>query len=346
MPQTTIAYPFIHSKLKDKELELSILSMLKFFQGDLDILIVGDKPAFNLPSWARVVEVDNHREALKDAIAKIEIINRHVRSDDWIFCHDDMFALEDFKVEDLQDTVLYTHLRDLSKDWPQADNQKWAGVKRDTGFMLGASDMFDTATHFPRVFNRIEVEATLGFGDRMCDGKLWDFQIVYDHLFSAEKRKMIRTLDYGKFFRFEHPMDEDSLRLNLANMKFMNTGSEAFNDAVIKVVSDRFGDGSVSEIDTSPPKSRSVYEKCKHRGDDTGETGKCGTCSTLTKEIPIFYCGVHKFATVRPLKHSNPVYQRPMNCIQCWADNLGFEKNPSNENDPKHLPVQPTSTVD
>ena len=188
MTTTTIAYPFVRSELNDAELECSILSFMKFFEGgDLDFLVVGEEPRFQLPSWARFVPHDRVRDAkgypvpLEDAIQKIDVINSNVNSEEWIFAHDDMFALETFRIEDLTSQVLYTHLRNIMEEWPQADVQKWASVKRETGFLLGLRDMFDTATHFPRVFNRQKVKATLGWG--AYAGKLWDFQIAYDQLF-------------------------------------------------------------------------------------------------------------------------------------------------------------------
>ena len=157
---------------------------------------------------------------------------------------------------------------------------------------------------------------------------------------------MVRTTDYGKFLRYETPKGIEELRSLAAGKKFMNCGSSAFNDGAKEFILELLNQGSEMPVpmNTKPRSSLSIYEKCKHRGENTGETGQCGTCPSITKEQPIFYCGVHRVATTRPLKANNSVYGRPMNCIQCWAEEEGYETHDVPITKP--IQIQSTSTGD
>jgi len=346
-PGTTIAYPFKSSELDDKELGVSILSMLRFFvSGNLNVLIVGDKPKCKLPSWAVHVPHKAGGEPLRDAIRKLEAINAVAPPGKFIYCHDDIFALRPFALERLENSVLYTHYRNYV-DW--TPHNKWAAAKKHSMRLINIDEAFDSATHMPRVFETDLVAEVLNRFSKTKE--LWDFQIVYDNLFTPRTR-FVKTVEDQTFLRFEHnKMTYDKMK-SLAETKiFCNTGSQAFTPDVEKFLYDNAANYEQIKPPSPPPPAKRtlpIYERCRHRGPETGESVYCGTCPSLTKQKPIFYCAKHGVCTQQIAKKPNLVYGRPINCVECLAEDKGFEAKTDVHNqkfqDPSGILASPPSS--
>jgi hypothetical protein len=322
----TIAYPYKSSDPEDRELGVSINSMLRFFKGSLNFLIVGDKPKCDLPGWAEHVPDAFHPEPLLDAIRKIDKINSIVGTGQWIYCHDDMFAVKPFDLEHLE-TVLYTYYR-LYTDW--TPHNKWARAKKYTMRLLGADEVYDTATHRPRVFEVDKVNQVLELGKQKPG--LWDFQIAYDELFTPPS-KLRQVQEDGTFTRISKPLSSfEEAKAFCAGKTFLNTTTKGYNSHIEQYI---VASDGTDDIDAPIPKpfaeERSfssklpIYTKCVHRGKETGETVKCGTCRALTSEQPVFECGVHGYATLRRPKKRHPTL-KTRDCVSCFAEQQGFEK--------------------
>lgn len=322
----TIAYPFKSSDLNDEELGVSVYSMLRFFNGSLDFLIVGDEPKCDLPGWARHIPHKCDPDPLVDAVKKIEAINAAVGDGRYIYCHDDMFALAPFSVKDLE-TVLYTWYRVYS-DWKP--HNRWAQAKKYSMRVLGADEIYDTATHRPRLFEVEKARETLELG-RSKPG-LWDFQIAYDEMHTPPSR-LKQVQEDGKFARIAEPPESlGEIEHACAGKIFLNTTSKGYNN-LVKTFVQKAISAPQTAIKTEKPFAEKlpIYAKCANRGADTGEVVLCGSCRALTSEQPIYACSIHGHATLRKPKKRHPKIATK-DCVTCFATQSGFEKKKEESN--------------
>jgi hypothetical protein len=329
IPGPAIVYPF-KSNGDDSEIELSILSMMEFFRGHLNIVIVGDKPQANLPPWTVHVQQDFLSEPLDDAIQKLELICKLDIGSEFIYCHDDIFALQEFTLEDLKETVLFTHIRDY-ETW--SPHNKWAAAKKHSQQLLNKRPIHDTATHMPRVFNKQFASKLL---KSHTDKKLWDFQIIYDATHTPLKSfQPVGPRDKAIFRRVDVATKSVSnVEAMLSGKRFCNLNSSAFTESVKQYISKEIAKARQVPLPSStktaeklsPPLVRlPIYSKCVHRGPNIGETVPCGTCAALTKDQPIFECNVHGYGVLRKPKKHHPKFDA-MNCVSCFSEGWGFQK--------------------
>ncbi len=330
--KTTFAFPYKSSRdgTGDRELGVSINSILRFFKGNTNILIVGDEPECRLPPWAVHIPHDFDPEPLKDAIRKIKKINEVVNTKKWILCHDDMFALKSFDLAHLEN-VLYTYYR-VYTEW--SPHNKWARAKKYTMRLLGTDEVYDTATHRPRVLEVDKVNKVLEVGKPKPG--LWDFQIAYDELFTPPS-KLKQVQEDGSFVRISTPPTSTAeVEAKCKGKIFFNTTTKGYNNYVEEYVEKVIYDATVFSLKKAsknlPFKEERefsqklpIYTKCIHRGKETGGTVLCGTCRALTSEQPIFECGIHGFATLRKPKKQNPEY-KSKDCVTCFATEQGFTR--------------------
>ena len=319
----TLAYPFKSDGTGDEEIGVSIESMLRFSDQPLNVLIVGDKPKCQLPSNAVCVADEFHPDPLLDAVRKIGKINKLITRKFWIYCHDDMFALKPFTTDDLQ-VVRYTYYRQY-QTWET--HNRWARAKRYTMRLLNADEVYDTATHCPRLFKTDLVSQTLETAKQKPG--LFDFQIAYDEMWTPPSllKQVQETDDFVRVF--EPPKSISDVEKACYGRKFLNTTTKGYNKYIARYVQAGNTETAAKPVsfqaDRDFAKKLPIYTKCKHRGEDTGETVKCGTCNALTTDQPVFKCGMHGFATLRRPKRRHKTL-KTKDCVSCFAEQKGFEK--------------------
>jgi hypothetical protein len=323
----------------DRELELSIRSVIHNYQGIARFVIVGDHPSFDICKY-RAVHVGQNfaSEVLRDAIRKFKkIAFTDCIPDEFVWMNDDIYALRTFSKLDLEN-VYYTHKREF-ENWKVKPGYRWGVWKKNTMKVLGISQIMDTATHMPRLMSR---EKCRKLFKRLSVNQKFDFQLAYDYLFTNEFRAI---KDAGIFKRAGVINDQSLIKKFLGNVMFFNHNSAGFTpemESFIKstLVSDvaaeagSYYEKKFIEKPKSPAFTRaetpkiatSIYEKCCHKGEDTGESVICGTCPATRKVVPIIKCKQHGLATRWKARTPHPKHGRPIDCVTCYSEGMGFKK--------------------
>jgi len=332
-------YPFKHSDNDDRELELSIRSILHNFKGIARFVIVGDNPTFPICKYRGVhIEQNFASEVLRDALRKFKkIAYSDYIPDEFVWMNDDIYAIRPFS-KDALEKVYYTHNRQHRK-WNVKPGYRWGVWKKNTMEVLGTSEIMDTATHMPRLMSREKCRRVF---KKLSVNQKFDFQLAYDYLFT---NKFHPIKEAGVFKRAGVMNDQSQIEKYLGNVIFFNHNSAGFTPEMESFIKSRLVSETAVEIGSTyqvkkiktpseatfkrqePPKiARSIYEKCCHRGEETGESVICGTCPATRKVVPIIKCEKHGLATRWRARTPHPKHGRPVDCVTCYSEGMGFKK--------------------
>jgi len=211
---STFVYPFIYSEYRTKELELSIKSIRKFFDGEASIFVFGDDPEIEGVTHVPMERLPNKHE---DQLNKLRAAIDHTGvTEEFVWMMDDIYFLKSLNIDDLR-------LQRYANDWTIETIEKWLPKKgwntrrRTTLLELHkrGQPFKDYSTHLPHVYTKTNL--------RIMDHQwgtpyLWD--ILYSNLYPTECIPMDSF-----FYRWE---GENLVVQDLLNATIANSNAQAF----------------------------------------------------------------------------------------------------------------------
>ena len=158
----------------ENEIQYSIRSVEKYYQGDRKIFIVGDKPNPAKPYWQHISHTQvmnlNHAKVM-DSISKLrKICECDDINENFVYLYDDQFLLRKFFASEVMRSVANNHVDSLLDYWNKPGNlpsKTWREQFRYTIDLLKqhGKGTWNYETHLPRYLNKtmvMEVIETYG----------------------------------------------------------------------------------------------------------------------------------------------------------------------------------------
>jgi len=185
-----IDFVFVYSRMgiMGGEIESSVRSLRKFFQGEHRIFVVGDNP--RIPGVRHIPAnrvTDNRFPKALDASRKLELIcNYKEISEDFVYMYDDIILLRKATFDDFSVVRAQDHISDPSTYWngKRKPSSQWTTVFNATINDLKSRKLalWNYETHLPRVFNKENM------------------RILLDEFHLLTQPRMIPTLYFNRFF--------------------------------------------------------------------------------------------------------------------------------------------------
>jgi len=113
---TTFVYPYLKQQAEWNELEYSIRSVKKYFQGKSDIWVIGDKPSLRGVNFIPSPRINCVRGREFDVYHKLQIVMDDKRiPNEFVWMYDDTFFLQNIELEFLQQVIAYDYIYDIDK---------------------------------------------------------------------------------------------------------------------------------------------------------------------------------------------------------------------------------------
>ena len=311
-------YPFITSNAGNRELELSIASIKKFFVGRYRIFVIGDDPKLD---GVNHIHIKKKKEAFKDVAAKLRIAySCDDIQDEFVWMMDDLFFVSPFGALILS-KARHNDERSGNRlsNWKPSNN--WLKLKKKT--MLELRDRghstFDFSTHCPMVFKKSKLEILFS---EWLDHELWDYKIIYGNVFS-EGKSHCRPWRW----RWKGPQSQDVIQSGIKNAIVVNCTASGFDQNANEVLS-RHLEIPVTTVTTMKTWEKDfALEKDKqfpcpenYRGEavDVVNNKTCGNRSKRSE--PIYRCNLNNnLVSIDPHKSA----QKEGCCKRCdiyWGD--------------------------
>ena len=151
-------YPFIHSKANDRELELSIASVRKNYQGESKIIVIGDRPAFEVDV---MIVQSRSGGAFRDQIQKLwTAVKSKDVADQFVWMMDDIWFVQPVTRADLE-SPRHSGCRENLDDWKPSNS--WLKSKKRTMIELRSRgfNQYDYSNHCPQYLDKTNVRDCL-----------------------------------------------------------------------------------------------------------------------------------------------------------------------------------------
>jgi len=150
----SLVYPYMAqlSSEQDTELELSIRSMCKNLKFDFNVVIVGDKPKWYNGDhiYANPIRGIQFTRAFDIANKLSLIVNSDLITDDFIYCYDDIYALQPISLEYFDEVVAQCDENSVKLN----GSGKWNRMLQESFNRLNIEQKWNYETHLPRKFNK------------------------------------------------------------------------------------------------------------------------------------------------------------------------------------------------
>ena len=237
-------YPFIHSKANDRELQLSIASIRKNYQGESKVIVIGDRPAFEVDV---VIEQPRSSGAFRDVIKKLwfAVKSKEV-ADQFVFMMDDIWFVKPITEAGLR-TPRHSGCRENLDSWKPSNN--WLKSKKRTMIELRSRgfDQYDYSNHCPQFLDKTNVREMFVEWDLM--NSVWEWKTIYQNVYGKDAAP---CRPYR--WRWNGPKSEEKLRKGFSSCSIANCNSSGFDDTANEFISQFLGVPSVTE--TVPTRSR------------------------------------------------------------------------------------------
>lgn len=241
---------YIQKEALGNEIELSIASVRKFYQGEARITVVGDTPYKydgHLIPKTRIVEKDFPR--YRDVISKMQFITEHPEVDEeFVWMMDDTYFIKPVTYADLQ-------VQRSEPVWNRSEINEWQRRKSATMDALAAQgySTIDYATHLPHLIRKRGLRRVFEEFDVYGAVLLWEN--VYHNIHGTP------TIPYYPFFgRILIPSDRQMIEAQVGECTIVNNSNKAWNNPLQQWLCDRIGVEYVSP-QRMKPELRKVVKK-------------------------------------------------------------------------------------
>ena len=197
-PPLTFVWPYITSKLSGEELQLSIESVKRFYQGEVKTLVIGD-----CPDWHTGMHIPKPRikasphTSFRDVFSKLMVANTtQLTGKRYVWMMDDIYFTRPVTYQQLS-VPRYSSVRTVQELEAWSPSNKWLNLKKKTMLKIAEKNgkCFDYATHLPHLVVKQTLNKALrDFGvDLQADMHLWE--IIYGNY-----RKDVEPQDCSPFF--------------------------------------------------------------------------------------------------------------------------------------------------
>ena len=223
---SAFVYPFIYSENGTKELELSIKSIRKFFDGNASIFVFGDDPKIEGVTHIQIHRLPNKHD---DQVYKLRAaIDFTGIPEEFVWMMDDIYFLKPLNIDDLR-------IQRYDNDWNIETIQNWEPKKgwntqrRNTMLELHrrGHTFKDYGNHLPHVYTKTNLKLI----DHHWDGSkqyLWD--ILYSNLFTRNTQP-----NDSFFYRWE---GQDLVKDKLHEATIANSNADAFTPYAIHLLNE------------------------------------------------------------------------------------------------------------
>jgi len=235
-------YPFIHSKANDRELQLSIASVRKNYQGESKIIVIGDRPAFEVDV---MIEQPRSGGAFRDQIQKLwSAIKSKDVADRFVWMMDDIWFVKPITEVDLR-TPRHSGYRDNLYSWKPSNN--WLKSKKRTMIELRSRgfDQYDYSNHCPQFLDKTNVREM--FVEWNLMNTVWEWKTIYQNVYG---KNALPCRPYR--WRWNGPKSEEKLRKGFSSCSIANCNSSGFDNTANEFISQFLGVPSM----TTPTRSR------------------------------------------------------------------------------------------
>lgn len=236
---TTFVYPYVKSG-DDFELHCSILSILKNFDGEVNFVIIGDKPSFKDIDFMFIESERKPMRALDIAHKLQTIINDLRIPENFVWIYDDVYFINPVKLEDLKQVYA---LQDLTGKDPESlkfdASKRWADMFKSTIAILIKENkpVINYETHLPRFLNKKKLQSTI----RKYD--LINSRVLFSTLYFAGTKNptflkpKMDNIKLGLYIAFT---DVNKLHKKIKDNKFLNYSEVAYTQAMKELLTDLF----------------------------------------------------------------------------------------------------------
>ena len=320
-------WPYFKDAAHGAELELSLRSVQKNFQGNANLIVIGDLPTeinfdFTFVHCPRIASKQHH--AFYDTFHKVHSAIQSDQVDEqFVWIHDDVFFIGEVTAETLQ-AGMYAEYKSLSDllDYQPANN--WLLQKKKTMLHLydsGHRHVMDFDTHAPLLLDSQHVLQISDEFDIANNALLW--QSVYGNTFEGMNWKPVSTTNAG-FVRMTRPMSHFQISQRCNGASILNFTNSAWNDDAETAVRQLIHETSEN---TNEIKTETQRFPCM--GDyrqSTNEVRKHGTCGSRGLIEQVYHCT--KYDTKVTINQYNS-YQPEKVCKKCEL--LNWQPNPVQE---------------
>lgn len=250
-------WPYYDGNAHYDELRWSIRSVQKFFQGEVECLIVGDCPKW----WngqhigvKRRTDKGNFKEGLHDALTKWYRGLKVAYDDQVVWMMDDIFFIKPVSLEDLSVPRASAHLSESYKTgFQSAKSRTYLALKELN------KPTWNYSTHLPHLVNRQKAI------DLFEEHKIIDRSLIWESFY----QNMVATSKpkpYTNFFYYAlKAMNDVQIRVVTSKVSIINTGKNAWNEAMRRFLYKLLPDAHPFEIGEFKPPRAAL------RGKDEGQ---------------------------------------------------------------------------
>ena len=225
-PKLDFVYPYIKSALNGRELQLSIESVKKFYNGKASITVIGDRPEWLIDNHIPMARVKpGPNQSFRDTYNKLMAAVKTAQiGKEFVWMHDDVFFTRPLTYEEIS-IGRYASERTVQdlENWNPSN--KWLGLKKKTMLEIAKKkgSAKDYATHMPHLVVKRLLTNALRAYDLSKDMYLWE--IIYQNYRDQEGVKIDRDF----FYRTTRAVNElEKYRDQPA--KIMNNGNHGWCD--------------------------------------------------------------------------------------------------------------------
>jgi len=235
----TIVIP-VRSGTKPIELKYAIRSLLKSFNEEVDICIIGDK-IYSLRGLKYVSCQDERQNKYKERNIYrkiIKAIDSPLVSDDFLVTNDDIYLTQPFDLKNLP----FFHKGELENTM-----QKNAGDYRKSlnhtrkHLMIQGKATLDFDTHFPIMYNKSKFIDTFAKADLNWDQPFgYVIKSLYCNLNGIEG-------EFGADCKIHSKLTYEEIQKKIEGRTFFSTSDGCMNDAMIRTLEKLYGEPSKYE---------------------------------------------------------------------------------------------------
>jgi hypothetical protein len=212
-------WPYWHGGAVSDEIRWSVRSVEKFFDGQAECVIIGDKPPWYTGKYIAAARVSGStpNRAFRDMLAKMWIMATHPEiHDEFVWMMDDIYFLKPFSKREIMVPRAYK--------WHPSEGNSWQRRKTNTMRALeqAGRTTHDFATHAPHHVEKAKLKALFEEFKLHENTMLWE--VLYGNTYRAAPK-----LPQPWFLRINKAMDMEHIRKAADKATVCNNTNSAFN---------------------------------------------------------------------------------------------------------------------
>ena len=225
-----------HRGAQEDELRWSIRSVLKNYQGDATIMVVGDKPPWYTGPHIPIKRIRGaFQRAFRDSLNKLtEAVKRPEIESQFVWMMDDIYLVQGVSEQDIKTRYFQSVLGDSFISRSIDPSRQWQSIKQNTckalkreGFQLR-----DYATHLPQFIEKSKFQKIVNrFSVRPSNPSLVLWEMIYGNVYPAISKPVGNVR-----FRSLNPLPSNQWKAGASKSKFLNNGNRAWNNELRSVL--------------------------------------------------------------------------------------------------------------